>query len=112
VYTAGCQTGCTTRFDNLNEQWLFVQHGSQTVLTTGWVFVYTIQPVVKRVVEPLDSRLYRVNGVLEFPIIYTKQQYHLIFISTKELTPEAVTTNCIIILSIMIYEGIFSLHQL
>ena len=26
VYTAGCQTGCTTRFDNrLNEQWLFVQ---------------------------------------------------------------------------------------
>jgi len=32
VYTAGCQTGCTTRFDNrLNEQWLFVQHGCQTV---------------------------------------------------------------------------------
>jgi len=30
VYTAGCQTGCTTRFDNrLNEQ-LFVQHGCQT----------------------------------------------------------------------------------
>ena len=28
VYTAGCQTGCRTRFDNrLNEQWLFVQHG-------------------------------------------------------------------------------------
>jgi len=28
VYTAGCQTGCITRFDNwLNEQWLFVQHG-------------------------------------------------------------------------------------
>jgi len=26
VYTAGCQTGCTIRFDNrLNEQWLFVQ---------------------------------------------------------------------------------------
>jgi len=31
VYTAGCQSGCTTRFDNrLNEQWLFVQHGCQT----------------------------------------------------------------------------------
>jgi len=28
VYTAGCQCGCTTRFNNrLNEQWLFVQHG-------------------------------------------------------------------------------------
>ena len=43
VYTAGCQTGCTTRFDNrLNEQWLLVQHGC----STGWMFVYTIQPVV------------------------------------------------------------------
>jgi len=34
----------------LNEQWLFVQHGCQcgltTVLTTAWMFVYTIQPVV------------------------------------------------------------------
>jgi len=31
VYTAGCQTGCTTRFDNrLNEQRLFVQHGCQS----------------------------------------------------------------------------------
>jgi len=54
VYTAGCQTGCTTRFDNrLNEQWLFVQHGCQTGcqtgLTTGWMFVYSIQPVVKPV---------------------------------------------------------------
>jgi len=88
MYTAGCQTGCTTWFDNrLNKQWLFVQHGCQTgctthlttVLneqsvrstrllnnrfdnqlyhvnkhptgcqTTGWMFVYTIQPVVKPV---------------------------------------------------------------
>jgi len=32
VYTAGCQTGCTIRFDNrLKELWLFVQHGCQTV---------------------------------------------------------------------------------
>jgi len=56
VYTAGCQTSCTTRFDNrLNEQWLFVQHGCQTScqtrLTTGWMFVYTIQPVVQVVVQ-------------------------------------------------------------
>jgi len=37
VYTAGCQTSCTTRYDNwLNEQWLFVQHGCQT-LTTGCI---------------------------------------------------------------------------
>ena len=65
VYTAGCQTGCTTRFDNrLNEQWLFVQHSCQTGLTTGWMFVYTIQPVVKPVVNRLSNRsnnwLYRV----------------------------------------------------
>jgi len=57
VYTARCQTGCATLFDNrLNEQWLFVQHGCQTGcqagLTTGWMFVYTIQPVVKSVVQP------------------------------------------------------------
>jgi len=51
VYTAGCQTGCTTRFDNrLNEQWLFVQ------------------PVVKpclsnRLYNRFDNRLYLVNGV-------------------------------------------------
>jgi len=32
-------------------------------LTTGWMFVYTIQPVVKPVVQPIDNRLYRVNGV-------------------------------------------------
>jgi len=33
VYTASCQTGCTTPFDNrLNEQWLFVKHGCQTRL--------------------------------------------------------------------------------
>jgi len=51
-------TCCQTGFDNrLNEQWLFVQHGCQTGLTTGWMFVYTIQLVVK------TNRLYRVNGV-------------------------------------------------
>jgi len=65
VYTAGCQTGCTTRlnehllvqhgcqtgFDNrLNEQWLFVR-SCQTGLTAGWMFVYTIQPIVKPAVQ-------------------------------------------------------------
>jgi len=32
----------------------------QTGLTTGWMFVYTIQPVDNR----FDNRLYRVNGAL------------------------------------------------
>jgi len=36
--TAGCQTGLYNRFD---------KHG----LTTGWMFVYTTQPVVKPVVK-------------------------------------------------------------
>jgi len=54
VCTAGCQTGCTTRFDNrLNEQWVFVQHGCQTgcqtrlttVLTTGCIVYTNIEPV-------------------------------------------------------------------
>jgi len=58
------QRGLTNRLNDtvrLNEEWLFVQHGCQTgcqaFLTTGWMFVYTIQPV--------DNRLYRVNGVLQ-----------------------------------------------
>ena len=56
VYTAGCHTGCTTRFDNrLNEQWLFVQHGCQTGFTTGCMFVYTIQPVVQPLWQPVVS---------------------------------------------------------
>ena len=67
----GCQTGCTMRFDNWLKEQLFVQHGCQTGLynrfdngvertavrstrlTTGWMFVYTIQPVVKPVVKPV-----------------------------------------------------------
>jgi len=80
VYASGCQTGCTTWFDNrLNEQWLFVQlrcqtGGLTTGLTTGWMFVYTIQPVVSPVVQPnrlynrFVNRLYRVNGVLQFSL--------------------------------------------
>jgi len=38
------------------------------------------------------------------------QQYHQIFLSSKELTPEAIIINCIISRFIMIYESIFSLH--
>jgi len=35
--TTCCQSGCTTRFDNLlNKQWLFVQHGCQTSCHTNW----------------------------------------------------------------------------
>ena len=42
-----------------------------TDLTTGWMFVYTIQNVVQPLVKPFDNRfdnrLYRVNGVLVRP---------------------------------------------
>jgi len=73
--TTGCQTSCQTGVTTglttvLNEQ-LFVQPvikpgcttglttglhdtaGCQTRLTTGWMFVYTIQPVVKPVGQPV-----------------------------------------------------------
>jgi len=49
-----CQTSCTTRFDNRLNEHLFVQHGCQSV-QHGWMFVYTIQPVVKPVVQPVVS---------------------------------------------------------
>ena len=35
------------------------------------------------------------------------EQYHLIFLSTKELTPEVTAINCKIIPFIMTYESIF-----
>jgi len=54
VYTAGCQIGCTTRFDNrLDEQWLFIQHGCQTDCQTG-----------NRLSNRFDNLLYRVNGLI------------------------------------------------
>jgi len=73
-HSAGCQTGCTTQFDNSVERTATVRStrllnrlyneldnrlyrvnkhpagcrtGLTTGLTTGWMFVYTIQPVVK-----------------------------------------------------------------
>ena len=45
---------------------------------------------------------------LKLPITYTTEQYHLIFLSTKELIPEATTINCKTIPFIMTYENIFS----
>ena len=45
----------------------------------------------------------------KLPITYTIQ-YHLIFLSMKELTPEATTINCKIILFIITYDSIFSAH--
>ena len=83
VYTAGCQTGCITRFDNrLNKQWLFVQHGCQTDcqtglrtgLTTAWMFVFTrYSRLSNRLYNRFDNRLYRVNGVLEIPSYLTSR---------------------------------------
>ena len=49
---------------------------------------------------------------LKLRITYTTEQYHLIFLSTKEPTPEATTINCKIIPFIMTYESIFFLHAL
>jgi len=38
VYTAGCQTGCTTQFDNrLNEQWLFVPVERTVAVRSTWL---------------------------------------------------------------------------
>jgi len=52
-------TVCTARYNNLLNEQLFVQHGCQTSLTTGlttgWMLVYTILPVVKPVWQPVVS---------------------------------------------------------
>jgi len=45
---------------------------------------------------------------LKLPITYTTEEYHLIFLSTKELTPEVTTINCKIIPFIMTYESILN----
>jgi len=44
--TTGCQTGCITSYQT-----------GYTFLTTGWMFVYTMQPVVQPAAQ-LNSRLY------------------------------------------------------
>ena len=60
VYTAGCQTGITTQFDNrFNEQWLFVQHSCQTGFD-NWLDVCLHDTAGCQ--TGFDNRLYRVNG--------------------------------------------------
>jgi len=60
----------------------------------------------------LKYRCLRGDTIEVFKITHnTTEQYHLIFLSTKELTPEATTINCKIIPFIMTYESIF-LHAL
>ena len=52
--TAGCRTGC------------------QTGLTTGWMFVHTIQPVVKTVWQPVWQRVTGLTtGLTTGCIVYT-----------------------------------------
>jgi len=66
--TAGCQTGLYNRFKN----WLYTRYSRfvKPGLTTGWMFVYTIQPVASCIQtftglsNRFDNRLYRVNGAL------------------------------------------------
>ena len=57
----------------------------------------------------IDRLIYlNLKKFLKLPTTYTTEQYHLIFLSTKELTtPEATTINCKIIPFIMTYESIF-----
>ena len=60
----------------------------------------------------LPCKILKLIGViwlkfLKLSITYTIQQYHLIFLATKELTPEAPTIKCKIILFIMTHESIF-----
>ena len=49
--TTGCQNRLYNRFDNrlyrVSKHPTDCQTGGETGLTTGWMFVYTIQPVVK-----------------------------------------------------------------
>ena len=104
MYTAGCQTGCitgcTTQFDNrLNKQWLFIQSGLTTGLTTGWMFVYTIQPVFKLVVQPVVS----CKRGIRMALVCTERRRHvgpacrllsqLILHVPRRYTPNSFCTN-------------------
>ena len=61
-------------------------------------------PAASRVPDRVDvSRNFWQSSAIR----YDTEQYHLIFLSTKELTPEATTINCKIIHVIMTYESIF-----
>jgi len=69
------------RFDNRLYRVNKHPTGCQTALTTGWMFVYTIQPVVKRIWQPVErtatvrsTRLsHRVVQPVWQPAVYTIQ---------------------------------------
>jgi len=67
--TAGCQTGCQTR------------------LTTGWMFVYTIQPVVKRDWQPVVSCK---RGVRHTALALILDVYRHLFVSKNALSTSHV----------------------
>jgi len=85
VYIAGCQTGCTTGWTNsgclfntavkpvwqpaVSCVWTFSR------LTTGCMFVYTIQPVVKPVVQPVVSCKRGIMGLLKQTMSANQQYY-------------------------------------
>jgi len=48
VRSTGCQNGCTTRFDNRFDNRVERTAVHSSGCQTGWMFVYTIQPVVKQ----------------------------------------------------------------
>jgi len=52
---SGCQTGLTDQLYRVYKHLPGCQTGLTTNLTTGWMFVYTIQPVLKPVVQPAVS---------------------------------------------------------
>jgi len=57
--TASCQSGCTV-YTN-------IQLVVKRVMTTGWMFVYTIQPVVEPVWQPVwNNGLHPVNGAWQW----------------------------------------------
>jgi len=56
--------------------------------------------------------LYKIGDLKEIEKIQKIEKYHLIFLSVKELTPEATTVNCKIILFTVTYKNIFTLNAL
>jgi len=85
--TTGCQTGLYNRFDNrLYTRYSRLSNRLSNGFDSRWMFVYTIQPVVKPVWQPVvsciqtfnrllnrfDKRLYRVNGALARSTAYSQ----------------------------------------
>jgi len=73
IYSIGCQTRLSNHLSNRlynrlynrfdNRLYRVNKHPTGCGLTTGWMFVYTIQPAVNRLYNGFDNRLYRVNGL-------------------------------------------------